>query len=232
VWAGKRNFTSGPHFLNVRDGSDNVTAESCASCHLPHNAGAKAKILLWAPAMATGSFTTYTGSQGIADGTAVAAPTTADSQAHTYLCLSCHDATAATANFTGAGRFFNTVFTGTLSDGSTTPSQPDNTEMTLITGTGTGNGSGVTDLSDDHPVNFSYPATGTEPVGYEDIVNVGLGSSDGGTTFDLVALPLYGSSSDEMQCSTCHEPHDQNLTGAKFYLRGSAVEDLCTTCHL
>jgi len=220
----KRNFANGPHKITITGGSG-----SCASCHLPHNAGASAKILLWAPALPAGPYATYAASGGIADGSNLVKPTTANGASHSFLCLSCHDGAAADTNFDTGGRFAGATFTGTLSDGSTVPAKPNSTNLTLMTGAGSGNGTGVEDLSDDHPVGFPYPATGTEPASLEDIANI-TGSTS--STVAPILIPFFGTGGDEVQCASCHDPHDQNLTGAKFYLRGADVETLCTTCHL
>jgi len=111
------------------------------------------------------------------------------------LCLSCHDGTVAIDNF------------------------GSNAGGTFI-GTGAEIG---TDLSDDHPVSFTYDAA--------------LASSDGGL-FDPTTDPsgLGGTIKDDLlfnnklECASCHDVH--NGSGNKDLLRidntGSA---LCLTCH-
>ncbi len=69
-------------------------------------------------------------------------------------------------------------------------------------------------LVNDHPVNMNYDPTKD-------------------TTLQAVAtvtasLPLYGTNN-TVQCSTCHEPHNNANT---FYLRQANNTTHCTTCHL
>lgn len=106
------------------------------------------------------------------------------------LCLSCHDGTVAVDSYGG--------LTGTASIPSGDPHYL-----------------GI-DLSNDHPVSFTYDA--------------GLATSDGGLVTPLSAsqvtaeLPLYAS---KLQCGTCHNPHG---TANAPFLRHAAT-DICTQCH-
>jgi predicted CXXCH cytochrome family protein len=112
------------------------------------------------------------------------------------LCLSCHDGTVALENFSG---------------------------MTTGTNYITGDALIGTDLSDDHPISFTYDAA--------------LATADGGL-FDPTITPsglggtitntmLYG---DKMQCASCHDVH--NGAGVVFLLRKSnTASALCLTCH-
>ena len=111
------------------------------------------------------------------------------------LCLSCHDGTVAVDNF-----------------GSTTSG----------TYKITGNRNLGTDLSNDHPVSFTYDATlATNDGGLNDptTTNSGLGS-----TIDIDML-----SSGKLQCSSCHNPHDD--TNHHFLVMSNAASALCLTCH-
>ncbi|MEN8262925.1 MAG: cytochrome c3 family protein [Nitrospirota bacterium] len=110
------------------------------------------------------------------------------------LCLSCHDGTVSIDAFGGGA-------------GSTT-----------ITGTALiGN-----DLSNDHPVSFSYTAA--------------VATSDGELTSPLSVdevtaggLPLFQGTG-QMECATCHNAHDGAATA---FLRVPNVNsDLCKTCHV
>jgi predicted CXXCH cytochrome family protein len=68
-------------------------------------------------------------------------------------------------------------------------------------------------LTNDHPVNLSYDPTKNpllNPVASVQSI-----------------LPLYGASN-SMQCSTCHEPHNNTNTN---YLRQTNDTAHCTTCH-
>ena len=104
------------------------------------------------------------------------------------LCLSCHDGTVAIDSFGGA------------------------TGGTTITGAGLVS----TDLSDDHPIGFTYDAT--------------LVTADGELVANAGGFPLFGSSNDQMERATCHNAHD---TTYSYFLRAdnSNASALCTTCH-
>jgi len=121
------------------------------------------------------------------------------------LCLSCHDGTVALDSFGG--------FTG-------------GTFMTGSAVVGLGG-----DLSDDHPISFTYdaalattdgalanPTTGS--------ITIGGGSDTRTGTIQEVLLI-----SDQVQCSSCHDVHNTFTNGPrllKIAINGSA---LCLTCH-
>jgi predicted CXXCH cytochrome family protein len=113
-------------------------------------------------------------------------------------CLSCHDGTVALDSFGG-------------STGSTFISGPANFG---------------TDLSNDHPVSFTY--------------NNALATADGGlhppTTTDsdlggtIAADMLFGLGSDQVECASCHDVHNAaNLQS--LLLKANAGSALCLTCH-
>jgi predicted CXXCH cytochrome family protein len=109
------------------------------------------------------------------------------------LCLSCHDGTVALDAF-----------------GSTTPT----------TSLSSGNGFLSTDLSNDHPIGFTYDST--------------MAGTDGEllspTSLNEVNtdLPLFENSG-QMECATCHNAHDQ--TNSYFLRLDNTGSNLCTTCH-
>ena len=76
----------------------------------------------------------------------------------------------------------------------------------------------TTDLSDDHPISFPYDA---------DLVK-----ASGGNLKDPDALkggPVHLDSASRMQCTTCHDPHD-NFYG-KFMVMDNKESALCVSCH-
>jgi predicted CXXCH cytochrome family protein len=115
------------------------------------------------------------------------------------LCLSCHDGTVAIDNFGGATGGTNFV---------------------------TGNDLLGTDLSNDHPISFTYdPALATADGGLYDPTTTtsGLG---GMISQDM----LSGAGSDQVQCSSCHDVH--NAANLGFLLvKSNAASALCLTCH-
>jgi predicted CXXCH cytochrome family protein len=69
-------------------------------------------------------------------------------------------------------------------------------------------------LTNDHPVNNPYPTPAQNPsmVAIATVQNV---------------LPMYGSTN-TMQCSTCHDPHNDSNTN---YMRQADNSNHCLTCH-
>lgn len=106
-------------------------------------------------------------------------------------CLSCHDGTVAIDSYGGA--------TGT----------------NFITGTALLG----SDLSDDHPISFTYNA----------VADTGLNAPAGGTVGGL-SLPLYGTGADQMECGSCHNVHDPDY--GNFLRASNAASALCLNCHL
>jgi predicted CXXCH cytochrome family protein len=116
--------------------------------------------------------------------------------ASSKLCLSCHDGVTAVDNFGG-------ITTGTF--------------------TITGDANIGTNLSNDHPVSFTYDlALATADGGLYDpaTTNSGLGGT-------ISADMLFGG---KLQCASCHDVH--NSAGIDFLLvKSNAASALCLTCH-
>lgn len=122
--------------------------------------------------------------------------TLAQPSAESQLCLSCHDGSIALDSYGGATG-------GTTISGS------------ALVGT---------DLSNDHPISFTYDAALVTADGGLHDPAVGLSGMPGGGTIsdDL----LFGG---EMQCASCHDVHG---TAFSSLLRVSnAGSALCLTCH-
>lgn len=114
------------------------------------------------------------------------------------LCLSCHDGTVAVDSYGGAtGTNFIPV-AGLLG----------------------------TDLSNDHPVGFSYNtslSTSDGELHNPATVNSGLGST---IALDL----LFGAGNDQLECASCHDVHNFANNG-KFLRKANTASALCLTCH-
>jgi predicted CXXCH cytochrome family protein len=120
------------------------------------------------------------------------------------LCLSCHDGTVAVDAFGGSAG-------GTL----------------ILVSTDAGYVG--QDLSDDHPIGFTYDtALSTTDPGLNDPASTDAGIALKPGNID-VAL-LFGAGNDQLECASCHDPHE--AAGASPMLRKSnAGSDLCLTCH-
>lgn len=115
-------------------------------------------------------------------------------------CLSCHD---------GATAYNNTIAPppGILSAGGTMAAP-----FAI----------GLDGLGNDHPISLTYN-TGDDPAFFAITGPAVKGANIGG-------LPLYGAGYDQVECATCHNPHD-NTTNGKFLRETVASSTICTTCH-
>lgn len=111
------------------------------------------------------------------------------------LCLSCHDGSVALDSFGGAA-------------GGTPMSV-----TTALLGT---------DLTNDHPVSFTYDSALYVTDG--ELVDPGLGGTG------ISPLPLFGVSSNQLECATCHDVHNNGSFG-KMLRMGNTNSALCLTCH-
>lgn len=187
----------------------NLTGEICVVCHTPHNAidpttAGVASVAdlgpLWNRAVTqTSSYTTYTANTRI--GSDIQSTLSGTPTGVSKLCLSCHDGTIAIDSFGGA-------------NGQTGVNTIDDIRASANIGESDGT---TGDLSNDHPVMFTFPASEPELVtATSNVVN--------GASTDL---PLFGSQ--QMECATCHDVHG---TGNNYLLRvDNAGSGLCLNCH-
>ncbi|MDP2785429.1 MAG: cytochrome c3 family protein [Sulfurimicrobium sp.] len=179
--------------------------EICIFCHTPHDAIKNANIPLWNHTLSTtASYGVYASPTMTATDTTDVGGVTAATAAVSNLCLSCHDGTVAINNFKNPSNM-NPV---TTMVGTTVGMLP------------VGNSNLGTDLTNDHPVNFTYNTTLATADGF--LVNpvdaTGSGLSNG--------LKLFSS---KVQCASCHDPHT-SAQGA--FLRASMNgSTLCLSCH-
>ena len=167
----------------------NGTTELCIACHTPHNALATGQALD-GPLWNHAITATATFTLYTGTGT-LNALDVGQPDGVSKLCLSCHDGSVALDSFGG-----NTVSPGTMITG------------TALVGT---------DLSNDHPVSFTY--------------NTALATADGGlydpATVTAVSDLLF---SDKVECSSCHDVHNGGGF-ANLLVMANTGSALCLTCH-
>jgi predicted CXXCH cytochrome family protein len=190
----------------------------CVYCHAPHNtikaadAGGIAYIPLWNHDVTTQTYVLYS------NGTELPNDLSHQSQAMVLLagrnqpggvsrlCLSCHDGTVSTnaygfygASSQGAGNMF--ITTGS---------------PFLVGGTG--------DLSNHHPIGFSYAAAQANDPGLAPVTTAVTG---GKNIQDLLW-------NNNMECTTCHDVHNtgNDIDAQKFLWRSDRQSGFCLTCHL
>lgn len=173
------------------------TGDACAGCHTPHAANTTYKAVLWnrsyVPTSAT--FTPY--DVNINPDFKGGAVSLGVGSATSLLCMSCHDGTSA----------LNAVI-----------NVPSGT--TFRTGTVTTANNLGTDLSNDHPVGFSYDASITGQGAPAKLVQ----------SPDPTKVKLFGAAgARRVECGSCHDAH----TNAARYLRSPNTNSaLCLACHL
>ncbi|QOY54447.1 cytochrome c3 family protein [Candidatus Sulfurimonas marisnigri] len=234
--------TGSPHNISVRTGGATTgdNGEICVYCHTPHAANtAFSGAPLWnkdslnKPTAGVSGYKMYGKTIGGSDnnGTVPANPS--------LVCLSCHDGISAVnsiLNAPGSGM-------GGLKDG--------NMSMTGIGSlnggnigaggsydAGAGGADGVADLSNDHPISITYvpgraslrTTATTLPAGDQAWLVPGAPATP------KVSDLLRGSSNDQVECVSCHDPHNATGsaqgTGEVSYLRHTNKgSQLCIGCH-
>ncbi|MHC5059244.1 MAG: cytochrome c3 family protein [Planctomycetota bacterium] len=206
----RASAVDGPHAFGSADlvlDSGTITARAdtqiCIVCHTPHNAISSTPPL-WNHAAGTDTIgDTATYDSGTLDAIDVDATLGVESIA----CLACHDATVAVDAYGGSAG------TVTMNAGGPTPDAvfiPD-------------------DLSDDHPVGFTYGTALDSEL--QDPTTAPSGLPAGGTIAEDMLFDDDGDSvRDQMECSTCHNVHSNANTN--YLIKSNANSALCTTCHI
>ena len=82
-----------------------------------------------------------------------------------------------------------------------------------------------TDLSDDHPISFTYGTTLATADG--ELFDPTITASGLGGNID--ADMLFGATNDQLECASCHDVHDD--THGNFLIMSNTASALCLTCH-
>ncbi|MEO5658653.1 MAG: cytochrome c3 family protein [Polaromonas sp.] len=203
----------------------------CVFCHTPHEATTGIVAPLWNRTLSGATYTPYSSSSLEADATELAAAPGGSSK----LCLSCHDGTMAIDKV----NVLNGIKNATIAmNGATTPVKMPSVNA----GTGFTRNLG-TDLSNDHPISFTYDSTLAGRDGE-------LRSPDGTLVGNRVpgqVPPKMPLENGQVQCATCHDPHLRDKTtsnGNAKFLRmnrfqvtqpttgfSPASDIICLACH-
>jgi predicted CXXCH cytochrome family protein len=80
-------------------------------------------------------------------------------------------------------------------------------------------GTSSTDFTHSHPFSITYP------------VKTGMTVAAGGkVTGAYGALPLEGAAENQLECGSCHNPHERGNSG-KYLRLENTNSNLCLTCH-
>jgi len=199
------------------------TDQICIFCHTPHSATPDSP--LWSRPDLVGSFPIY-GNPLVIGGGIDAGDISGQKSRSQYntaalypngasrLCLSCHDGVTAIGLLRG-------------------------TTINMLSGTSLNDfpsavaaGAVIGDLSTSHPISFVYDAA----VRTDLDVAYGVGAYTLPDTGDAIDTPLDGQS--RMQCTTCHDPHDDTrdiATSTPPFWRqntgSTRYDDVCNACH-
>jgi predicted CXXCH cytochrome family protein len=186
-----------------------VTQRVCVFCPTPHQPEGPPQVNtdpLWNHTLsATANYLVYASATLNAVPVDIGGGTTVSN-----LCMSCHDDTV------GVGSLYNDPNEIPPALGEETPTNA----ATLISAISVNADMG-TDLSNDHPINFTYDAA---------LVTADAAGGPNGLADPTVApvLPLLFAGT--VQCASCHDPH--NNTFGAFLVLSNVNSALCTTCHL
>jgi hypothetical protein len=250
-------------YRQISANNSNAT-EVCVFCHTPHNASSS--VQLWNKASGASpydqplasAYQLYTSSPRLTNTVKHSALTAAS---ESMLCLSCHDgktainvlhntrvsdATDANGNSLldmGIVGWANPLNMDTISAGLTYTDDigavRDQSGHVLA-----GNVNSGKNLTDDHPIGFSYAAAQAEKPGK-------LRPLDGPNSAKSYGMRFYGSG-DRVECSTCHNPHvyygqgksgnsritlpygatQAQLDRTPFLVRDNNGSALCLSCHI
>ena len=171
------------------------STEPCAYCHTPHgaywNVGAGItndfQAPLWDHQTTVSSFVMYTDPFGTIDATDLPTGTTQLPDGVSKACMSCHDGIVAVDAY----------------------HQVAGTKVIATTDTANLG----TDLSNDHPVSFSYGPAAANDAELQPIGNVG----------DLLL-------NNKVECGSCHDVHNAGF--GSFLVQTNVASALCKRCHI
>jgi len=192
-------ITGSPHDMRTHiTGEALGYDEVCVYCHTPHSSAATAQ--LWNRTNGTATFNAYTSST-------LNASVDATLGAGSLLCLSCHDGTLAVDTLYNAPKYgdrLNNVSAGVALNVSK-----------MITSSAKFD----TDMTNDHPIGFTYPADG---------VDTGLVSIS--VVQNSTWVRLIGSSNNQLECASCHDAHSTD--NPPFLRSTNQGSQLCLRCHI
>ncbi|HEY3309659.1 MAG TPA: cytochrome c3 family protein [Desulfuromonadaceae bacterium] len=202
---------SGPN-ANLKSTNQN---QICIFCHTPHNA--TKNVPLWnrsAPNTASAAYKLYTSSATLIEAKKAGGAKLYDDSLSIF-CLSCHDGTIANI----AAKVVNS---GVTTDTLQTNLAAGTPAWTLRNGKTPANlGS---DFTNDHPIGFTFPASGNPNL--HTVVEVQ--TSFGDATKNVFFKSTGGAG--QMECSSCHKVHDN--ANAPFLRTTNSSSALCLSCHV
>ncbi len=246
IRASKHNFSSAPDGSATPTGAVPVRTvkaigqtQICVFCHTPHSATTGLVAPLWNRTLSSNTYTAYLSSS------IDASPLPDQPGAGSKMCLSCHDGTLAIGMVSVLNGVSNVAInmTGAQTGGEMPGGSGATTGFTRDLGI---------DLSNDHPISFNYDNTLGGPTGTDGELRdppVMEGPRTIVGNRSATVKPVYPLSGNQMQCTTCHDPHlsDTNvvINPPLKFLRGNRLQQvspaggtyvqaddiMCLACH-
>lgn len=187
-------------------------SQICVFCHTPHQANADAKAPLWNRALSSATYTDLYESGSIDAYTPGSAP---QPSGNSKLCLSCHDGTVAIGKVGVLnGVAFDTGAVATPAIDMTGTGVGADDKLTTTTSTTGFTRNLGTNLSNDHPISFTYNTALASTDG--ELLNPATASHIGtGTPRHAIPLEVGADTENKMQCTSCHDPHIRDTDMAK-----------------
>lgn len=216
-------LTPGESWYAARD-EDQI----CVFCHTPH--GGQLEGPLWNKPLPTSTWTHY---NSTSLSTALQSQSTSrELNDESLICMSCHDGTVSVNAVHNLPNDRNGAAIVTDFNG-----QAD-VKIAQFFGTNQGariGGAAGGDLSDDHPISFSYAAVYADPVygsggaKFNDLNDTDYAETQG--------VRFFGGTAKRVECSSCHDPHVDYLSGTgdaryrPFLIMPNTSSALCLACH-
>lgn len=246
------NVANTKHNFSIGGGTgvyqSTTISEVCIFCHTPHNAG-QARLLWNKASNAAPNFRMYTSSGTLT--TVTRTQSAFDANSPSLLCLSCHDGKTAMnvlhtsgTGITAAAAGLSGYPAGSRLESGAVPLTMPGPAYDFFTGTfapsmnlgraadGSNDLQGD-NLTDDHPIGFSYSDVLAErPAasgGLRTMVNVNSAANANGS------IRFFGTKN-KVECSTCHDPHvDYSASGnpllKPFLVMDNSGSKMCLSCH-
>ncbi len=179
--------------------------EICVYCHTPHNNNLQIDAPLWNRETPAGPYSMY-------DSPSIDMIIAGSATGVSLACLSCHDNSIAldqVINLPTSQFGQITLQGGTIAGCASFCHAIHN--KTTFEGTVIG-----TDLSNDHPISITYDPSKDEK--FNPATNGVIG-----------ILRLYGANKDQVECASCHNPHDNS--NRPFLRMANDNSAMCLTCH-
>ncbi len=189
----------------------------CGVCHQPHNANSSLAPL-WIHTSTTATFTMYSTNTVITS--KMNATPDATPGGVSLACLSCHDGTVAVNSYAGGVKGGSSIFV-------------------------TNNANIGTDLTHTHPISFTYDSALATADGFlkdpsQAVLQPDSGTFNHGSDLSIKGVLLNGGN--KLECSACHDVHNQQ--GTPFDItsnpklvkivgtQGGKGSLLCRSCHI